>query len=231
MTASSPYIMLMASLPPLGDLFGQNQTPLTEIQLRHRLKFLTDQDSKTLSQIEQLVRRSKQPAEWTDAQIVESAKALFDHLSSNTLKQAVEFVVNLRTIVAALRRRKLGENSPPKQTDWGYSPWIQRIERHWTEPDFGLGTVVPWVSKARRLWDDDDSVELERLILVESWKQFGRLSNGHYFDFAAVVLYVLRWSLINRRVNYDRETAQKRFNSLIDDGIGNFDQLFSNKTT
>jgi hypothetical protein len=42
---------------------------------------------------------------------------------------------------------------------------------------------------------------------------------------------VLRWSLINRRVNYDRETAQKRFNSLIDDGIGNFDQLFSNKTT
>jgi hypothetical protein len=223
--------MLMASLPPLGDLFGQNQTPLTEIQLRHRLKFLTDQDSKTLSQIEQLVRRSKQPAEWTDAQIVESAKALFDHLSSNTLKQAVEFVVNLRTIVAALRRRKLGENSPPKQSDWGYSPWIQRIERHWTEPDFGLGTVVPWVSKARRLWDDDDSVELERLILVESWKQFGRLSNGHYFDFAAVVLYVLRWSLINRRVNYDRETAQKRFNSLIDDGIGNFDQLFSNKTT
>jgi len=223
--------MLMASLPPLGDLFGQNQTPLTEIQLRHRLKFLTDQDSKTLSQIEQLVRRSKQPAEWTDAQIVESAKALFDHLSSNTLKQAVEFVVSLRTIVAALRRRKLGENSPPKQTDWGYSPWIQRIERHWTEPDFGLGTVVPWVSKARRLWDDDDSVELERLILAESWKQFGRLSNGHYFDFAAVVLYVLRWSLINRRVNYDRETAQKRFNSLIDDGIGNFDQLFSNKTT
>ena len=158
--------MLMASLPPLGDLFGQNQTPLTEIQLRHRLKFLTDQDSKTLSQIEQLVRRSKQPAEWTDAQIVESAKALFDHLSSNTLKQAVEFVVSLRTIVAALRRRKLGENSPPKQTDWGYSPWIQRIERHWTEPDFGLGTVVPWVSEARRLWDDDDSVELERLILV-----------------------------------------------------------------
>ena len=223
--------MLMASLPPLGDLLGQNQTPLTEIQLRHRLRFLTDQDSKTLSQIEQLVRRSKQPAEWTDAQIVGSSKALLHHLRSNTLKQAVEFVVNLRTIVAALRRRRLGENSPPKQSDWGYSPWIQRIERHWTEPDFGLGTVVPWVSKARRLWDDDDSVELERLMLVESWKQFGRLSNGHYFDFAAVVLYVLRWSLINRRVNYDRETAQKRFNSLIDDGIGNFDQLFSNKTS
>jgi hypothetical protein len=231
MSASPPYIMLMASLPPLGDLLGQNQTPLTEIQLRHRLRFLTDQDSKTLSQIEQLVRRSKQPVEWTDAQIVGSSKALLHHLRSNTLKQAVEFVVNLRTIVAALRRRRLGENSPPKQSDWGYSPWIQRIERHWTEPDFGLGTVVPWVSKARRLWDDDDSVELERLMLVESWKQFGRLSNGHYFDFAAVVLYVLRWSLINRRVNYDRETAQKRFNSLIDDGIGNFDQLFSNKTS
>ena len=222
--------MLMASLPPLGDLFGQQQTPLTEVQLQHRLKFLTDQDSKTLSQIEQLVRRSKQPAEWTDAQIVRSTKALLDHLRSNTLKQAVEFVVNLRTIVAALRRRKLGENSPPK-SDWGFSPWIKRIERHWTEPDFGLGSTVHWLPEARRLWDDDDSVELERLILVESWKQFSRLSNGHYFDFPAVVLYVFRWSLINRRVNYDRENAQKRFNSLSDDGIANFDQLFSNKAT
>jgi len=94
-----------------------------------------------------------------------------------------------------------------------------------------LGSAVHWLPEARRLWDGDDSVELERLILVQSWKQFSRLSNGHYFDFPAVVLYVLRWSLINRRVNYDRENAQKRFNSLIDDGIANFDQLFSNKTT
>jgi hypothetical protein len=223
--------MLMASLPPLGDLFGQQQTPLTEIQLQHRLRFLKEQDNKTLARIEQLVRRSKQPADWTDAQIVLSTRDLLAHLRSRTLKQAVEFVINLRTIVAALRRRRLGENAPPKQSDWGYSPWIRRIERHWTEPDFGLGSVVPWVPEARRLWDDDDSVELERLILVQSWKQFSRLSNGHYFDFPAVVLYVLRWSLINRRVNYDRELAHKRFNSLIDDGIGKFNQLFSERTT
>jgi hypothetical protein len=223
--------MLMASLPPLGDLFGQQQTPLTELQLQHRLRFLTEEDSRTLSHIEQLVRRSKQPADWTDAQIVLSAKALFAQLRSRTLKQAVEFVINLRTIVAALRRRRLGENSPPAQSNWGYSPWIKRIERHWSEPDFGLGSAVPWLPEARRLWDDDDSVELERLILVESWKQFSRLSNGHYFDLPAVVLYVLRWSLINRRVNYDREIAHKRFNSLIDDGIGKFNQLFSERTT
>jgi hypothetical protein len=230
MTNSSRYVMLMASLPPLGDLFGQQQTPLTEIQLQHRLRFLREEDSKTLSHIEQLVRRSKQPPDWTDAQLVISAKALLAQLRSRTLKQAVEFVINLRTIVAALRRRRLGQNSPPAQSDWGYSPWIKRIERHWTEPDFGLGSVVPWLPEARRFWDDDDSVELERVILVESWKQFSRLSNGHYFDFPAVVLYVLRWSLINRRVNYDREIAHKRFNSLIDDGIGKFNQLFSERT-
>jgi Protein of unknown function (DUF2764) len=222
--------MLMASLPPLGDLFGQQQTPLTEIQLQHRLRFLREEDSRTLSHIEQLVRRSKQPPDWSDAQFVISAKALLAQLRCRTLKQAVEFVINLRTIVAALRRRRLGQNSPPAQSEWGYSPWIKRIERHWTEPDFGLGSVVPWLPEARRFWDDDDSVELERVILVESWKQFSRLSNGHYFDFPAVVLYVLRWSLINRRVNYDREIAHKRFNSLIDDGIGKFNQLFSERT-
>ncbi len=218
--------MLMASLPPLGDLFGQQQTPLTDIQLRRRLRFLTEQDSKTLSEIEQLVRRSRQPADWTDAQIVRSTKALLAHLKSRTLKQAVEFVISLRTIVAALRRRKLGQKSPPLHSDWGYSPWIKRIESHWTEPDFGLGSAVPWLPEARRLWDEDDSVELERLILVESWKRFTRLSEGHYFDFPAVVLYVLRLSLINRRVNYDRDIALKRFNAFIDDGIGDFKKLF-----
>jgi AraC-like DNA-binding protein len=151
-------------------------------------------------------------------------------LKSNTLKQVVEFVLNLRTIVAALRRRRRGENSPPSQSEWGYSPWLKRIERHWGEPDFGLAAVVPWVSEARRLWDNEDSTELERLVLAESWKQFSRLSSGRYFDFAAVVLYVLRWSLINRRVNYDAQTAQKNFNSLVDVGYSYFRQAFKAQT-
>src|SRR5260370_20240534 len=127
MTVSSPYIMLLGSLPPLGDLFGQQQTPLTEIQLRHRLKYLTGQDSKTLSEIEQLVRRSKQPAEWIDGQIVKSTKALLPHLKSGTLRQAVEFVINLRTIVAARCRRRLRAHSPPRKNDRGYSTPIRRI--------------------------------------------------------------------------------------------------------
>src|SRR5260221_965037 len=113
MTASSPYTMLMASLPPLGDLFGQQQTPLTEVQLQHRLKFLTDQDSKTLSQIEQLVRRSKQPAGWSDGGIVKSTKDLLPHLESGTFKQTVEFLIKLRKNLAALRPRRLCVKLPP----------------------------------------------------------------------------------------------------------------------
>src|SRR5258707_14727849 len=108
MTVSSPYIMLMSSLPPLGDLFGQQQTPLTEIQLRHRLKFLTDQDSKTLSQIEQLVRRLKQPAGWGGGESVRSTKAPLPPLKFGALKKNVEFVLNLRTIGGTLLRRQLG---------------------------------------------------------------------------------------------------------------------------
>ena len=229
MITDPPYVILMSSLPPLGDLFGQQETPITELQLRHRLKYLSEADNKSLQQIEQLVRRSKQPRDWSDEQIVHYAKALLKNLREKSLRQAVEFVISLRTILSALRRRRLGQASPPAQGDWGYGPWLSRLERHWGEPDFSLGAAVPWLPEARKLWDDDDSVGMERLILSESWKQFGRLSHGHYFDFPAVVLYVLRWSLINRRVNYDREIAQKRFNTLIDHAIGNFDQLFTEK--
>jgi hypothetical protein len=222
--------MLMASLPPLGDLFDQQQTPLSELKLQQRLKLLTEQDRTTLARIEQLLRRSKQPKEWTDAQIVKSAKVLVNDLKSPALKEAVEFVMNVRTIGVAFRRRRLGQNAPPPERNWGYSRWIKRIENHWTEADFGLATLIPWIPQAVRLWDTGDPIELERFVLVEAWKQFSRLSQGHYFDFPAVVLYVLRWSLINRRVNYNRDIALKRFKELINDGIGNFRELFPART-
>lgn len=223
---ASPYILLMASLPPLGDLFGHQPAAASELQLQRRLRYLSPEDRVTLARIEQVLRRSKQPKGWTDAQIVRSARALVNDLKSPALKEAVLLVMDVRTIGVAFRRRKLGQNTPPAEPDWGYSRWLRRIERHWNEPDFGLGGFVPLMAQARQLFDGDDPAELERLILGEFWKRFTRLSQGHYFDFPAVVLYVLRWSLLDRRAAYNRENALKRFNSLINDGIGNFKELF-----
>jgi hypothetical protein len=221
----SPYVMLMASLPPLGDLFGHQQPP-SELQIKRRFRFLSESDKEMLSRIEQLIRRSKQPGGSTDAQIVRSARALVDDLKSPALQEAVQYVMDVRTIGVAYRRRRLGQNTPPTEPDWGYSRWLRRIERHWSEPYFGLRGLFPLVTQGRQLFEGDDPVELERLVLAEFWKRFTRLSQGHYFDFTAVVLYFLRWSLLERRANYTREIALKRFNSLINDGIGNFKKLF-----
>ncbi len=223
--SASQYVMLMASLPPLGDLFGHQQPP-SELQIKRRFRFLTESDRDLLSRIEKLIRRSKQPRGWTDVQIVRSARALVDELKSPALKEAVQYVMDVRTIGVAYRRRRLGQNTPPTEPDWGYSRWLKRIEKHWAEPYFGLKGLVPLITEGRQLLEGDDPGGLERFILAEFWKRFTRLSQGHYFDFTAVVLYFLRWSLIERRANYTREIALKHFNSLIHDGIGNFKELF-----
>jgi len=179
-----------------------------------------------LSRIEQLIRLSNQPKGSTDAEIVRSARALVNDLKSPALKEAVQFVMDVRTIGVAYRRRRLGQKTPPAEPDWGYSRWLKKIENHWGEPYFGLKGLLTWVTPGRQLIEEDDPVGLERLILTEFWRRFTRLSQGHYFDFTAVVLYFLRWSLLERRVKYNREIALKRFNSLINDGIGNFKELF-----
>jgi hypothetical protein len=221
------YITLMASLPALGDLFKAQQTPISRIQLEQRLKLLTPEDRAVLQQMENLLRLSNQPLERTDAEMVAMTRHLIDNLHSPVLKELVDQLMEGRTVLAALRRRNRGETAPPADKHWGYGRWVKRIERHWLEPGFRLEKVVPLVTQADRLLKAKDFAELERILMNQLWTTYSRLSQEHYFDFEAVVLYVLRWNLIERRVNFDRDRAVGRFHALVDSAIGTFDRIFA----
>ncbi len=227
MNRKNQYVTLMSSLPALGDLFKAQQTPISRIKLEQRLKLLTPEDRATLQQIENLLRLSNQPLERTDAEMVALTRKLINELHSPLLKELVDQLMENRTILAALRRRSQGETTPPSEKNWGYGRWVKRIERHWSEPGFRLEKIVPWVIQSNHLLNTKDFPELERILLNQLWTAYSRLSEEHYFDFEAVVLYVLRWNLINRRVNFDPDTAVQRFHALVDSAIGEFDQVFA----
>ena len=53
---------------------------------------------------------------------------------------------------------------------WGFGRWVNYIERHWTEPEFHLEVMFPWVSEAYRLLNANDSVALERLQFQVNWQ-------------------------------------------------------------
>ena len=221
------YVTLMASLPPIGQLFEAKQTPISQLKLESRLKMLAEKDAILLNQIGSLIAWQQQPMERTDAEFVVQAKRFFEEVHNPTLREIVEHRLDVRTIVAALRRRHRGESNPTVGQPWGVGRWVNYIERHWTEPGFHLEVMFPWVLEADRLLNANDSVALERLQFEVTWKILERVGAGHYFDFEAVVIYLMRWSLVDRWTRYKGEVAVERFRKLVDAGIAKFTDVFA----
>ena len=93
------------------------------------------------------------------------------------------------------------------------------IARNWRAPAFGLGHIFPWIKDADQLLTQGEAFALEQLLLRLVERDLKRLGALHEFDFEAVVLYVLRWSLIERWTRYNAEAASRRFAQLLADGL------------
>lgn len=213
------YALLLTSLPlqPV-DLFYTKILPISRIQLDKRLVLLSPEDAADLARIEGLLHWSKMH-EWDDINIVNKGQAELALIRSDFLRSLVLWRLELRTILTALRRRHADESLPVNQPFYGFGDKIHYIHRNWHKTDFGMGHILPWINQAQQFIATNKTLELDKLMLDLNWKYYARLSNGHYFDFPNVVLYVLRWYLINRWISYDGDKALLRFNELISAGM------------
>lgn len=213
--ADQPYITLMASLPAIRFL-SETEPPIVRARLMERLGDLADEDGARLRQLMEVVSWRLIDVAQDDAEFVTRAEALLAGLDSPTLAAALGGQLEMRTIVAALRRRHAGEDAPAAGERWGLGPHLARIRANWNAPDFGLAGLHPWIPAAHAALAAGDAVALERLLLETAWAQQARLAEGHAFDFEAVALYLLRWSLADRWARYDADAAQTRFRGLLD---------------
>jgi len=227
MASSHQYTTLISSLPHPGVLFGATQTPLSRLKLDERLNMLEEDHLRLLRRVERSLLWSHQPIGRRDDEIIDNARRLLAEVDNPLLRELVEYRLEMRTAVAALRRRQRGEDAPDPRTPWGFGRWVDHIRRHWSEPAFRLQGVFPWLPRAHQLMQEGDTLALERLLLDVAWQHLGRASAGHHFDFEAVVIYLLRWSIIQRWVHYDAEIAARRFASLVDEGLGEYAELFA----
>lgn len=225
--SNDTYISLIASLPIAGDLFTCKQTPLSRLSLEARLRSLNDEDASVLKKIEELLRWVNKPMEATDAEFIQHAKHLLEELDNEFISNLVMERLSLRTALVALRKRKRGDSVPQSGEPWGAGRWVNHIQRYWSEPTFRLEGIYPWILEANRLLGADDTNGLERLILSEVWDSLGRASEGHYFDFEAVLIYVMRWDVIARWTSYSGKEAVERFNNLVESGLGEHADLFA----
>ncbi|MBT6575618.1 MAG: DUF2764 family protein [Gammaproteobacteria bacterium] len=219
------YAMLIASLSPHSmSLWDVKSKPVTRLHLERRLALLNDQDRQQLAEIETNLHWAKMSTENNDVEISIAAEHIIQSLDKPLLQEVIIWRMELRTIMAAIRRRKLGKDAPAKNERWGYGQVVPFIRKNWQIDDFSLSHRFAWVSHANTLFIEDKSVELEKLLLNLSWEHYESIGHSHYFDFEAVVIYVLRWNIVSRWTQCHEQEAMQQFELLVKNGLGDFTQ-------
>ena len=217
--------MLMASLSPHPmSLWDVKNKPVSRLRLDRRLTLLNDQDRQQLAAIEKILHWAKMSAGNNDVEISVAAERVLQSLDKPLLQQVIIWRLELRTIMAAIRWRKLGKEAPTKSERWGYGQVVPFIRKNWQIDDFSLSHRFAWIANANTLFVEDKSVELEKLLLNLSWEYYESIGHSHYFDFEAVVIYVLRWSIVSRWTQCNEQEAMQQFELLVKNGLGDFNQ-------
>ncbi|MEM0947987.1 MAG: DUF2764 family protein [Pseudomonadota bacterium] len=212
-------------MPSSERLFVAKKPPLSRLRLDKRLTALNVRDAEWLARIEGLLSWSSYDRTSELSTLVGRADALLTDLPHPTLRAIVTERMELRTAVAALRIRHRGGSVPTEP--WGYGKIAQRIAKNWADPVFGLGASLPWLQEAGDLLKKGDPLSLQRHLLDTTFRQLKRHGAGHYFDFEAVVIYVLKWNIFDRWAKADATAAAQRFSELSEEALRNFPHLQS----
>ncbi len=217
------YTMLMASLPRhKNNLFDEDQVPLSRIQLNKRLTLLSPEDRNDLNKIEEMLHWSHMKKDIDQAFVSKTIESI-ESINNQFIKDIVIWRLEIRIILAALRMRHRGMKKAPENKIMGFDYWHNAISQYWHQADFGLTHRLPWLSEADSLLREDKSLELEKLLYSVVWEHYHRKNFGHYFNFEAVIIYVLRWDIIDRWSRCNKQAAVQRFDALIQSELEKID--------
>jgi len=218
MAVADRYVLLLTSLPWPGTDATATRPPVNRLRLRDRLRWLDPEDAHTVQRIESVLQWERLQLGRDDEQEIAAVDALLAELREPELRELVLRRFEMRLLVASLRRRQRGREALP--VVGSSRSLLAQVARRWQEPAFGLAARFPWLADAARLVAAGDPVGMERLLTTVAWRQIDAAGRGHAFDLVAVVVYVLRWSLAERRQLEDRGAATVRFRSMVADGLG-----------
>jgi hypothetical protein len=219
------YYQLVASLPALPDFRQTRLLPLSRRRLEERLSLLHVEDLEELMRAERLISWHRQPVSRTTEEIVAIYDEVVAHNRTRELRNVVDFRMNMRTVMVALRLRRQGKAAPSGR--WGTGPYTRIIESRWAEAEFGLGAVFPWISEAQAFLDQGDAMELEKLMMGQSWKKLNQISDAHPFGFEQVFAFAYKWDILHRWLSYDAEMARDRFEELLLEVTSDHQNLFA----
>ncbi|WP_166823042.1 DUF2764 family protein [Thalassoroseus pseudoceratinae] len=211
------YFTLIASLPPLPPHFDVTRPPITRLQLDERLKMLTEEDTETIAQLNEFLAWDHQPLEQSDTEVINRFHKLKHEVHHPIIWRIVENRLNMRTIISALRRRRAGDGPPQ-----GVGELVDPIRRNFKEPYFRLENRFPWIETFARHWEAGEALEAERILFEVMWKLRHHMATRFTFSFEAVLLYLARWTIVDRWTSRDAEVGKTRFDQMIEETLGDY---------
>jgi hypothetical protein len=207
--------MLLSSLPALPYVARAKVLPISGERLRARFGVLAPDDAATVGLAWDFVRWRRGAAEVPDAELVGRFERLGDSPAGRLVRQCVGPRMEVATALAALRRRRDGEATAPA-VRWGVGELATLIARRWAHPDFGLAHRLPWLPQARALLEQDEYLALEKLVLALAWQQLEEVDGRSTYALGNVIVYVLKWDVLERWLSMDAARAASRFDALLD---------------
>jgi len=222
MLSKNKYYTLIGSLPALPTHFEDAQkVPISRLALDERMKMLDTDAAEMLEQMADFLVWDRQPLDRRDEDVCRHYDDLMQNVRNRFARQWIDDAMTLRTIVSALRRRRLGMDAPP-----GVGRSAEHIARHWTHPDFRLAMRLPWISDIDAQLNGGSPFELERTLLDIKWTRAKRLADRYQFTFEAIVLYLIRWEIVFRWTARDAATGEEKFERLVAEAMGQYANMF-----
>lgn len=213
------YVEFLTSLPHLHDPFRYRRPPISAVQLRKRFRMLAPEDQRLMERLRENVLWSSIPLATDDQELVERFEHVLAEVSDPQLCGWLHWRMDVRTVLAALRRRQSGQSAPGAGKRWGLGNLPLLIARNWNQPGFGLLGRFPWLAEAEQYLADGESLALEKCVLQQVWNYYSRCEADQTNGFAAVFLYVSRWDICHRWSSYDHEHGLKRFDRLVEESV------------
>ena len=214
------YYTLIASLPHLPTHFDVVRPPISSPRLSQRLRELDEYDALVLKQLADFLAWDRQTLERSEQDVLDDYQRLKQEIRHPVVLGIVDERINMRTIVGALRRRRDGQEPPI-----GAGRLVRPIRDHWKEPQFGLQRQLPWIEPFERLMLAGEAVEAERVLYESSWRFCSLMAAEFHFSFEAVLLYVVRWSIVDRWTSRNAEAGRARFDQLVAETLGEYVEL------
>jgi hypothetical protein len=208
------YYTLVASLPAMPRFEEAERLPINETRLAERLRMLHPDDARDVAWLRKAIQWESHPPGESDAEVSACYREVLGEDSHPEVRSAVEFRLELRTVLAALRRRQRGEKDGPSNPDWGVGRWVRHIENHWTDPDFKLAHVFPWLPKAREHLANGEALALEKLVMNLVWDSLERSAVGKHFVLENILVFLSKWDILRRWLSYGEDAALRRFEEL-----------------